>query len=189
MAAVLLAGCGSSEEDPGQEPSPSATSTVEVSPNAPATTAPASPGRAPSGGATGGPGSQPSGTGSSSATAPAPSSTTRSPGGTGGSDETEPPPDQVIIGTADEALAAWFASRGLEYAGPCEQATVDDDTGKYCSRVVEDRETAILVMVGPTFAEFTEYVLIQRTDQGWIVARVAEVPAVGEDSDDSGLPF
>lgn len=96
-------------------------------------------------------------------------------------------PRDIVIGTAEEALAAWLAAQGLEYAGPCEETQLPDDAGQYCSRLVEERDGAVVAMVGPAFSEFTAYLLIQRTDRGWVVVRTADVP--GPDQQDPGLPF
>jgi hypothetical protein len=191
VAVLLLAGCAQSpQEQPSDTPGSTGSATTAPSEPPSPTAAPSQSTTAtPAGSATApepvGPSSQPprSATPATPATPAAP----QTPAASGGTAEPTPKAPREIVGTVEEALAAWLADEGVEYAGPCEGTELPDDVGRYCSRVVEERETAVVVMIGPTFSEFTVYLLIERTDRGWTVVRSADVPGPGEP--DPGLPF
>lgn len=101
--------------------------------------------------------------------------------------QTPPPsPSQGIDGKAmREAIEAYLASKGLQYAGDCANTDLAEDVGKYCSHVVDDRGVEVVARIGPTFSEF-EYYLLIRADQGWKVVRTEEIP---RSWDDDTLPF
>ena len=189
-AALLLAGCADSrEEDHSDTASPSETASVSASAQpSTGTDTPATspgPGVVPPASTLAAPSSATSKAQPPALATPSASSRSQEPGETQEPGEAQPEP--TTIATVEQAMAAWLADRGLEYAGPCEDTTLPEDAGAYCSRIVEDRGTAIAAMVGPTFAEFTEYVLILRTDSGWVVARSDAIP--GPDEEETGLPF
>jgi hypothetical protein len=88
-----------------------------------------------------------------------------------------------------DAIRAWLADYDLVYAGPCADTSLSEDVGKYCSTVLEDRGATLVAIVGPTFSEYTDFLLIEQTGNGWIVKRAAGVPPPDEAGGDWQLPF
>lgn len=86
----------------------------------------------------------------------------------------------------EDAITKWMSGNGMTYAGPCEQVTADQ-ANQYCSAVVEDRGTEVVLMIGPTFTEYEQYLLLEQTESGWLVTQVADLPP--HDEDGGELPF
>jgi hypothetical protein len=77
----------------------------------------------------------------------------------------EPPPGYA---TAEEAIAAHVAPS--EYAGDCSTTTVDEDVGKVCSSFNGGSGSQLVYLVGITFSEFGEWLLLeQQADGTWLV--------------------
>ncbi len=118
---------------------------------------------------------------STSSTAPEPTTTTTAPPTMTAPPTTTtvapgpsiPPPSDGSATTSFDAVAVWMVGQGYEYAGDCVSASLDTDIGKYCSRVVADRGTEVVYEIGPTFSEFTTYLLVRQEVSGWVVAETA----------------
>lgn len=106
-------------------------------------------------------------------TAPPTTATTAPPTTTVAPGSSIPPPSDGSATTPADAVAVWMVGQGYEYAGDCVSASLDTDIGKYCSRVVADRGTEVVYEIGPTFSEFTTYLLVRQEVSGWVVAETA----------------
>jgi hypothetical protein len=71
--------------------------------------------------------------------------------------------------TAEEAIAAHLTAAGVEYAGDCAGTNLDEDVGKQCSRLEDDRGSRRIYATGPTFSEFDAWLLLERGPEGWSV--------------------
>lgn len=67
-----------------------------------------------------------------------------------------------------------MATQGFIYAGSCEDTTIEDDIGKYCSSLCEDRGNQQIHKIGPTFSEYTTWLLLQQSGDGWSVVDTAK---------------
>ena len=76
--------------------------------------------------------------------------------------------------TPAEAIEVWMDGEGLAYAGECATTTIEDDLGKYCSSLCEDRGESQIHKVGPTFSEYTTWLLLERSGGTWSVTDTAE---------------
>lgn len=76
----------------------------------------------------------------------------------------------LVAATEDEALAAFVQSRGETFAGACEQTRSPQDIGKVCARFVAERDGTRAYLIGRTFSEFSTWVFLTRTADGWNVA-------------------
>lgn len=89
------------------------------------------------------------------------------------------PPVSSGHATAEEAIEDWLAPS--EYAGDCSSATLDEDVGKVCSSLFGGSGSQLIYLVGLTFSEFAEWVLVEQQDDGtWLVADSAVVGDVME---------
>jgi hypothetical protein len=73
-------------------------------------------------------------------------------------------------------VALWVIGQGDEYAGDC-AGTTPDDIGKVCSSQIPGIGPDAVFAVGPTFSEFTTYLLLREEASGWYVVETA--PAGG----------
>lgn len=71
--------------------------------------------------------------------------------------------------TPAQAIKVWMERKGYVYAGECATTTVEDDLGKYCSSLCEDRGSSQIHKIGPTFSEYTTWLLLARTEGTWRV--------------------
>jgi hypothetical protein len=81
-----------------------------------------------------------------------------------------PPTEEPPLGyaTADEAIAGYVAPG--EYAGDCSTTTVEEDVGKVCSSFYGGSGPQLVYLVGTTFSEFGEWLLLeQQADGTWLV--------------------
>jgi hypothetical protein len=92
-------------------------------------------------------------------------------GVTGGSDASAP--QAAASPTAEGAVAAFVQTQGAAYAGPCEQTRSPQDIGKVCSRLIEERGQTRAYLIGRTFSEFSTWVFIRPTSNGWTVVTAA----------------
>jgi hypothetical protein len=76
--------------------------------------------------------------------------------------------------TPAEAIGAWMAKKGYAYAGSCEDTTIEDDIGKYCSSLCENRGTRQIHKIGPTFSEYTTWLLLEKSGGLWRVIATAK---------------
>lgn len=74
----------------------------------------------------------------------------------------------------EQAVAAAVGARGALYAGDCTQMVSPRDIGKVCSRWVEERGGVRAYLLGRTFSEFTTWLFVARSSDGWQV--VGEAP-------------
>lgn len=86
---------------------------------------------------------------------------------------------------ADEVIAQWIAeNRNVDFVGDCGNAQEGIDVGKLCSTLVATRGRMRAYHIGPTFSEYTVEMLLEQTDEGWIVLRAEtrnpnqEVPGI-----------
>jgi hypothetical protein len=71
-------------------------------------------------------------------------------------------------GTAEEAIAARVTPS--EYAGDCSATTVEEDVGKVCSSFYGGDGPRLVYLVGLTFSEFGEWLLLeQQADGTWLM--------------------
>ncbi len=71
-----------------------------------------------------------------------------------------------------------MSEHGHRYAGDCAGTTLEDDVDKYCSTVCSDRGDRKVYAVGPTFSEYTTWLLVQRREGGWFVVATAKLEGV-----------
>lgn len=71
--------------------------------------------------------------------------------------------------TVEEALAGFAFGAGMPYAGDCAATTLEEDTGKWCSTLSEDRGSTRIYGAGPTFSEYTTWLLLTEGPAGWTV--------------------
>jgi hypothetical protein len=83
-----------------------------------------------------------------------------------------PPPSGQA--SPEEAIADWVAPR--EYAGDCSAVSVEEDVGKICSNFYGGSGPQLVYLVGLTFSEFGDWVLVeQQGDGSWLVADSAPI--------------
>jgi hypothetical protein len=66
-----------------------------------------------------------------------------------------------------------MARRGYAYAGDCGTTRLETDVGKYCSSLFEKRGSRRIYSVGPTFSEYTTWLLLKESSGTWRVAATA----------------
>lgn len=87
-----------------------------------------------------------------------------------------PPTAQPPSGyaTAEEAITGYVAPS--EYAGDCSTTTVDEDVGKVCSSFYGGSGSQLVYLVGITFSEFGEWLLLeQQADGTWLIVDTSPV--------------
>jgi hypothetical protein len=85
-----------------------------------------------------------------------------------------PVPPPVGHATPEEAIADGFAPG--EYAGDCSSASLEQDINKVCSSLFGGSDSQRVYLVGITFSEFGEWVLLeQQSDWTWLVVDSASV--------------
>jgi hypothetical protein len=92
---------------------------------------------------------------------------------------TAPPTAEPPLGyaTAEEAIAGYVAPS--EYAGDCSTTTVEEDVGKVCSSFYGGSGSQLVYLVGVTFSEFGEWLLLeQQADGTW---RITDTRPAGMD--------
>jgi hypothetical protein len=70
-------------------------------------------------------------------------------------------------------VALWVIGRGDDYAGDCATTSPATDIGKVCSTQIPGIGADAVFAVGPTFSEFTTYLLLSEEASGWYVAETA----------------
>ncbi len=76
--------------------------------------------------------------------------------------------------TPAEAIEVWMDGQGFVYAGECASTTIEDDAGKHCSSLCEDRGDSQIHKEGMTFSEYTTWLLLERENGMWRVTDTAE---------------
>ena len=153
---LTLAACGQTPAGPG--------ASLTTLPGA-TTTSPSSTSQSPSSSAT-------SQSGPSTASTSSPPETTSSSAPTSApAKTTNPQPGEP---TPAQAIKVWMERKGYVYAGECATTTVEDDLGKYCSSLCEDRGSSQIHKIGPTFSEYTTWLLLARTEGTWRVVDSAK---------------
>lgn len=76
--------------------------------------------------------------------------------------------------TPERAIRVWMAKRGYAYAGDCATTQLERDAGKYCSSLFERRASQRIYCVGPTFSEYTTWLLLKQSSGGWRVTASAK---------------
>ncbi len=75
--------------------------------------------------------------------------------------------------TVEQALARFAFGEGMPYAGDCVATSLDEDVGAWCSTLFEDRGSTRVYGAGPTFSEYTTWLLLVEGRDGWAVEDVA----------------
>lgn len=75
--------------------------------------------------------------------------------------------------TPAEAIGIWMDDEGYTYAGECATTDLETDIGKYCSSLCEDRGDERIYKIGPTFSEYTTWLLLEKSDAKWRVVDTA----------------
>ncbi|MGQ0616868.1 MAG: hypothetical protein ACT4PW_07725 [Acidimicrobiia bacterium] len=89
---------------------------------------------------------------------------------------TPPSPEPVQAQrTPEAALEAWFADQDQRYAGDCSGTDLGSDVGAYCSVLERESGPDRVYKVGPTFSEFTTWVVVRAVEDGWSVVGSASV--------------
>jgi hypothetical protein len=83
--------------------------------------------------------------------------------------EAEPSNTTADERTVEEAIAAHFLAADLDYAGDCDETNLEEDIGKHCSKLEDDRGTTRIYAAGPTFSEFDRWLLLEKGPEGWTV--------------------
>ncbi|MPZ23254.1 MAG: hypothetical protein GEU28_06870 [Dehalococcoidia bacterium] len=81
--------------------------------------------------------------------------------------------------TAIDAVGRFIEQLGQQFAGPCEETTLEEDTGKFCAieRGTSGNQTAFAV--GPTFSEITELYFVRPEGGGFVVDHIEPAPCQG----------
>lgn len=82
--------------------------------------------------------------------------------------------------TPEAALEAWFADQDQRYAGDCSSTDIETDVGAYCSVLERESGRDRVYKVGPTFSEFTTWVVVRAVGDGWSVVGTASVGTLDE---------
>ncbi len=75
--------------------------------------------------------------------------------------------------TPEGAIRAWMTRQGYAYAGDCRTTRLETDAGKYCSSLVKRQAGQRIYSVGPTFSEYTTYLLLTQSSGEWRVTATA----------------
>src|SRR5690242_586458 len=75
--------------------------------------------------------------------------------------------------SATDALRQALQLRGEVYAGDCAAARSPQDVGKFCSKLVSDRDSVSAYLTGRTFSEFDTWLFIAQSAGGWCIAGTA----------------
>jgi hypothetical protein len=70
-------------------------------------------------------------------------------------------------------MAAHYRDAGLRYVAACENASLSNDVGSYCSVLHEDRGDSRIYATGPVFSEFDTWLLLGEQADGWHVVDTA----------------
>jgi hypothetical protein len=87
-------------------------------------------------------------------------------------------------GTPEAAIEAWMAISGLRYVGECAKATLSQGAGSQCSTHRANRSDVQIFEAGPIFSEYTTWLLVRRSANGWTVvdsAAVGTAPGVSSE--------
>ena len=79
-------------------------------------------------------------------------------------------PVTVAALAAEDAVRQAVQATGAVYAGDCAATRSPADLGKVCSKLVEERESQRAYLTGRTFSEFSEWVFVEQTAGGWVLA-------------------
>ncbi len=114
----------------------------------------------------------------------------------GGDSDVEPDPTPtpevtptVVAGVGQAAALARYVQNnlGAEYAGECAAATVEEDVGKYCTNKLGEREGVHAYVLGLTFSEFSELVMLQERAGAWQI--VETLPITPTNAAIPGIPW
>lgn len=72
-----------------------------------------------------------------------------------------------------------MTGQGYIYAGDCATTTIEDDLGKHCSSLCEDLGDRQVYKIGPTFSEYTTWLLLERSGGVWRVTDTAKDTGTG----------
>lgn len=75
----------------------------------------------------------------------------------------------------ESAVRQIIEATGAAYAGDCGSTRSPDDAGKICSRFVEQLADVRAYLIGRTFSEFSRWVFVEHTPDGWRDAGAAEL--------------
>ncbi|HTE87307.1 MAG TPA: hypothetical protein VK821_21570 [Dehalococcoidia bacterium] len=79
-----------------------------------------------------------------------------------------PPTAQgALVATPEAAVAHAVQAQNAVYSGDCAAAISPEDLGKLCSKFVAQNGTLRAYLVGRTFSEFSQWVFIQQSADGW----------------------
>lgn len=156
-AALVIAGCGSATPP---EPGATVTPTTSTSATTTGTAAPTST------------------TGAPTTTTPT-TTPTKSPAAPTSKLTSQPTPKPTSAkpaagaATPAGAIGVWMAKKGFTYAGDCATTTLEDDIGKHCSSLCKDLGDKRIYKIGPTFSEYTTWLLLKKSSGGWLVTATA----------------
>ncbi|GAA2151366.1 hypothetical protein FHX52_0508 [Humibacillus xanthopallidus] len=68
-----------------------------------------------------------------------------------------------------------MARKGYTYAGDCGSTQLETDVGKYCSSLYEKQPALRIYSVGPTFSEYTTWLLLRQSSGTWRVTAAARI--------------
>ncbi|MDI6858090.1 MAG: zinc-ribbon domain-containing protein [Dehalococcoidia bacterium] len=75
----------------------------------------------------------------------------------------------------EDAIGAFLAERGVEYAGDCDMISLDEDIGSYCSILWEERSDGDIYAIGLAFSEGDTWLLVEESEGRWAVVEAAEL--------------
>jgi hypothetical protein len=76
-------------------------------------------------------------------------------------------PSAVPVPTPEAAVQEAVQAANQVYAGDCAAATPANG-GQVCSKYVADRGQLSAYLIGLTFSEYTRWVFVQQTPEGWL---------------------
>ncbi len=88
---------------------------------------------------------------------------------------------QAAAPSVEDAIRAAIEADGAVYAGPCADTRSPDDLDKVCSRHIAEQEGVHAYLAGRTFSEFTTWLFVQQTGEGWQVSGSAPLNFLAQD--------
>lgn len=79
----------------------------------------------------------------------------------------------ATVASPTEAVAGFVEAGGNSFAGNCDETVSPRDIGKVCARFIEEQDGTRAYLLGRTFSEFSTWVFVTQTNQGWSVAESA----------------
>jgi hypothetical protein len=115
-------------------------------------------------------------------------------GGGGDSDEPEPTPTSEATPTPEAvdgplgALQAYVeATLQKQFLADCGAAAIATDTGKICASDRGERESMRAYVIGQTFSEFSDWVIVAETTGSWSVVKT--LPITADNISIPGIPW